>query len=173
MNFSSCRNYWGGGGGGKTICLPPQYFHGGRLPPPLPPSPASASKIFQITIFGQMKGNTIGAKPLDFRASNGNNVRACMRPRPPERNSSRTSIWRRVGNKGQVGECHGQETYTCHSLKRISVPKNMFKYVKETHFNSPLHQYSEGGGGGGLISSEIIHFKITKIKLSERRLSKT
>ena len=64
-----------GGGEGKTKCLPPQYFHGGDcMPPPPPRHPRiDASDI-------------IRAKPLNFRASNGKNIRTRdFSPPPPPR----------------------------------------------------------------------------------------
>ena len=67
----------GGGGGGA-----------GELQPP--------PRIFQIAILGQ-KACNIWAKPLDFRASNGENIRATDL-NPPKRNWSRTPIWRLIND---------------------------------------------------------------------------
>ena len=66
------RRGGGGGGGGWGDCSPP--------------------RIFQIAIFGQKKKScNIWAKPLDFRTSNGENIRATDLS-PPKQNWSRTPM---------------------------------------------------------------------------------
>ena len=59
---------------------------GMQPPPPL--------EFFKLPFLGKTAGN-IRAKPLDFRASNGENIRArdfSPLPSPPEQNSSRTPM---------------------------------------------------------------------------------
>ena len=52
---------------------------------------AAPPGILKIAIFGQQKSGNIRAKPLDFRASNGEDIRATDLS-PPKRNWSRTPM---------------------------------------------------------------------------------
>ena len=66
-----------------SICV---WGMGRGCPPPPPPPPLD---FFQIAIFGPKKASNLQAKPLDFWASNGENIRVRgFSPPPPPTNET-------------------------------------------------------------------------------------